>query len=145
MFGKLRFPDVLRRLLPKRRKLLLGAQGEREAARFLKRRGFRIVARGDRGQLGELDLVAIDGRTIVFVEVKTRQSHNAGHPSDAVDLDKQRRLTRLALAFLRRHDLLEYSARFDIVAVTWGAERSDLLVEHFPGAFEAVGIHGMFS
>ena len=73
----------------------LGARGEAAAARLLKRKGYTIVARSDRSRLGEIDLVAVDKRTVVFVEVKTRPSHDTGHPADAVDEDKQRRLTRL--------------------------------------------------
>jgi putative endonuclease len=111
----------------------------------LKRLGYKIVARGERGQLGELDLVAVDGRTVVFVEVKTRESHDAGHPSEAVDAEKQRRLTRLGLDFLKRHDLLECSARFDIVAVTWPSGARRPVIEHIRDAFEAVGRDGMFS
>ena len=56
--------------------------------------------------LGEMDLIAVDQRTVVFVEVKTRKSHQAGHPAEAVGDAKQRRLTRLALGYLKRHDLL---------------------------------------
>jgi putative endonuclease len=123
----------------------LGQRGEKAAARFLKRLGYHIVARGDRSSTGELDLVAVDGRTVVFVEVKTRQSQESGHPTEAVDADKQARLTRLALAYLKRHRLLEHPARFDIVAVTWpeGARRPT--IEHYPNAFEAVGKWGMYS
>ncbi len=83
-----------RRLFPKK---TLGKRGEAAAARFLRRRGYKILARGDRFGPGELDLVALDGKTIVFVEVKTRESAVAGHPADAVDAVKQRRLTRLAV------------------------------------------------
>src|SRR6478736_1225392 len=88
-------------------------RGEDAAARYLKRLGYVIVARGHRDNIGELDLVAVDGRTIVFIEVKTRASHDAGHPADAVDEAKQRRLTRLAISYMKRHDLLECAARFD--------------------------------
>src|SRR5262245_31627517 len=106
--------------------LTLGQRGERAAARYLKRLGYRIVARGERpgAGRGELDLVAVDDRTVVFVEVKTRLSHEAGHPAEAVDREKQRRLSIAALAFLRRHGLLDYPARFDVVAVTWPTEKS---------------------
>ena len=123
----------------------LGQQGERAAERHLRRAGYRIVARRDRGRLGEIDLVALDGRTIVFVEVKTRRSHDAGRPADAVGLEKQRRLTRLALAYLKRHELLEYRSRFDVVAVTWpkGAKRPT--IEHYRNAFEAVGRGQMYN
>jgi putative endonuclease len=123
----------------------LGARGEAAAARFLKRLGYKIVARSDRTALGEIDLVAVDGRTVVFVEVKTRHSHQAGHPVEAVDPAKQARLTRLALAYLKRHDLLECSARFDVVAITWRDPNCGPQIEHFRGAFEATGLGQMFS
>ena len=114
----------LARLVPAR---ALGQRGEGAAASYLKRRGYKIVARGDRAVLGELDLVAVDGRTIVFIEVKTRESHDAGHPAEAVDSSKQRRLTRLALAYLRRHDLLDYPAlrRGGGDLAAWREEASD--------------------
>jgi putative endonuclease len=132
-----------RRLFPP---LSLGQRGERAAAKFLKRQGYHIVARGERPGLGrgELDLVAVDGRTVVFVEVKTRVSSDAGHPADAVDLEKQRRITLWALAFLRRHGLLEHRARFDVVAVHWPAGQKRPRIEHFSNAFEAVGVGQMF-
>jgi len=123
----------------------LGQRGEALAARTLRRKGYTIVARGSRAALGEIDLVVVDGRTVVFVEVKTRRSQDAGHPADAVDDDKQRRLTRLAIAYLRRHGLLEYAARFDVVAITWPPGRGKPTVEHIPRAFSAVGHEGMFS
>jgi putative endonuclease len=123
----------------------LGQRGEAVAAKYLRRRGYKIVARGSRGALGELDLVAVEGRTVVFVEVKTRRSQNSGHPAEAVDDDKQRRLTRLAIGYLRRHGLLECPARFDVIAVTWPAGRGKPTIEHFQQAFQAVGYKGMFS
>ncbi len=122
----------------------LGQRGEAAAARFLKKKGYIIVARSDRMRLGEIDLVAVDNRTVVFVEVKTRRSHEAGHPADAVDEDKQRRLTRLALTYLKRHNLLEYPARFDVVAVTWADDLREPTIEHFEHAFEAVGKWQLF-
>jgi putative endonuclease len=128
-----------------RKPLTLGERGEVWAARYLKRIGYHLVARSERGGLGEIDLVAIDGRTVVFVEVKTRRSHETGHPADAVDHNKQRRLTRLALSWLKRHDLLENAARFDVVAITWSDDASDPRVEHFRNAFEPQGNWQMFS
>ncbi|MAD81183.1 MAG: YraN family protein [Pirellulaceae bacterium] len=122
----------------------LGRRGEAAAARFLKRLGFLIVARSQRDMLGEMDLIAVDQRTVVFVEVKTRKSHQAGHPAEAVGDAKQRRLTRLALGYLKRHDLLEYRARFDVVAVTWPNIQKQPTIEHFPNAFTPVGRHQMF-
>lgn len=123
----------------------LGVRGEQAAARFLKRKRYQIVGRSERDRIGEIDLVAVDGKTIVFVEVKTRTSHDRGHPAEAVDQNKQRRLTRVALSYLRRHDLLEYPARFDVVAVTWPEGEKHPTIEHFLNAFEAVGVGQMFS
>ena len=116
----------------------LGVRGEEAAARYLKRLGYRIVARADRLKPGELDLVAIDRDTVVFVEVKTRESAEAGHPSEA-DAAKQRRLTRAAVTFLKCHGLLESPARFDVVAVIWPAGQRRPTIEHIPNAFEASG------
>ena len=130
---------------PKTQTKALGRRGEATAARMLRRQGYVIVARSERGGIGELDLVAVDRRTVVFVEVKTRRSHDAGHPAEAVDQLKQRRLTRLALAYLKRHDLLEYSARFDVVAITWPQGQRKPTIQHYKNAFEPVGQGQMFS
>lgn len=123
----------------------LGRRGEDAAARFLRRLGYVIVARGHRDKIGEIDLIAVDGRTVVFVEVKTRTGELKGTPAEAVDEDKQRRLTRLAAAYMKRHDLLDCKARFDIVAVTWPAASRQPRIEHIKDAFEAVGMEGLFS
>jgi putative endonuclease len=117
------------------RPLSLGERGERAAAKFLRRIGYKIISRG--GGRGELDVVAVDGRTLVFVEVKTRRGDDAGSPQAAVDLEKQRRITRAAARFLKRHELLDHSARFDVVAVTWPAEARRPTIEHFRAAFSA--------
>ena len=128
--------DWLRRLLPKK---TLGQRGEAAAARYLRRRGYKVLARSHRFGPGELDLVMLDRETIVFVEVKTRQSHDAGLPAEAVDEHKQRRLTMLAVTFLKRHHLLERPARFDVVAITWPDGKWRPTIEHIKNAFEAVG------
>ena len=142
----LRFFRVLRqRLRAWRQPLSLGQRGEREAARFLRKLRYTIVARGQRDYLGEIDLIAVDGRTIVFVEVKTRAGDSTGHPADAVDPRKQQRLTRLATSYLKRHDLLDCATRFDVVAVTWPSASKRPVIEHFKNAFQAVGASGMYS
>jgi putative endonuclease len=133
---------IRRRLLPPRD---LGQKGEAAAARHLVRSGYRIVARGHRSDFGELDLIAVEGKTIVFVEVKTRHSHDAGHPTEAVDEVKQQRLTRAALAYLKKHRLLEFPARFDVIAVTWPQGTRKPMIQHIQGAFEASGRGQMFS
>lgn len=121
----------------------LGARGEAAAARHLRKKGHQIVARGQRNELGEIDLISVDGRTVVFVEVKTRAAHEAGHPADAVDRHKQRRLSRLATSYLKHRGLLDYPARFDVVAVTWPTGARTPIIEHYESAFEALGA-GMY-
>jgi putative endonuclease len=123
----------------------LGDRGEDAAAKFLKRQGFHILARGLDSPLGELDIVAADGRTVVFVEVKTRRSDDAGRPSEAIDQRKEQRMTQAALAYLKSNRLLNYSARFDVVAITWPDDASKPTIEHFKNAFSAVGARQFFS
>ncbi len=123
----------------------LGMRGEAAAEKFLKRQGHKIIGRRLRTRLGELDIVSVDGRTIVFVEVKTwRNRIGFDHPADAVDLKKQRQLTRAAVAFLKQRGLLnKYAARFDVIAVVWPEGDRRPKIEHIKNAFEAVG-HGEF-
>jgi putative endonuclease len=120
-----------------RRPKSLGYLGERAAEKYLKRKGYKIVARGERLRGGELDLVAVDGRTVVFVEVKTRRSNEAGTPAEAVDARKEMHLTRAAMAFLKRHSLEGYACRFDVIAVTRPEQGQEPRIEHIVNAFEA--------
>jgi putative endonuclease len=119
----------------------LGDRGERAAARFLRRRGYRIVLRGFRTPHGEIDLIARDGDTLVFVEVKARRR---GEPAEAVTREKQTRLSLASLQFLKRYGLLEQRCRFDVVAVVWADDRREPRIEHFPNAFEVQGRGQMF-
>ena len=123
----------------------LDQRGEHAAARHLKRQGYKIIAQRLRLGGGELDIVAVDGRTVVFVEVKTRASHDKGHPAEAVDEAKQRQLCRLGLIYLKRHGLLDHSARFDVVAITWPEGVIRPTIEHYRSAFEPSGMGQMFS
>jgi putative endonuclease len=122
----------------------LGARGEREAERLLKSKGYRILERSLQMQQGEIDLVAVDGRTIVFVEVKTRTTDDPREPFEAVDRAKQRQVAKLALVYLKRHQLLEHAARFDVVGVNWPAGQSPI-VRHYENAFESTERGQMFS
>ena len=123
----------------------LGRAGEEYAARYLRRQGFRVVARGVRYARGELDLVAWDGPTLVFVEVKTRISSQRGLPGEAVDQRKQRRMTRAAMLYLKQHRLLNHPCRFDVVAIVWPPASRQPEIELIRNAFEAVGSEGFFS
>ncbi len=96
----------------------LGRQGEELAGRFLARQGYRLLARNYRTRLGEIDIVAEEGRTVVFVEVKTRRAHDCGHPAEAVTPAKCRQISKAALQFLGETGREGQEARFDVVAVT---------------------------
>lgn len=118
---------------------LLGNKGERAAARHLRSLGYKILSRQYANRWGELDLIAIDGDSIVFVEVKTRRSSAAGHPVEAVTRDKQRRMTQQALAWLKRRKLLDRRARFDVIAIVWPVGAKEPEITHYRNAFEPVG------
>jgi putative endonuclease len=123
----------------------LGQRGEDFAVRYLKQLGYHIVGRQVDLRVGELDIVAVDSRTVVFVEVKTRTSDAAGTPAEAVDQQRQERMTRAGLAYLKAHGLLEYSARFDVIALTWPDGDRTPTVEHIRDAFPAIGRGQFFS
>jgi putative endonuclease len=97
--------------------LLQGRKGERIAGRFLLRQGFDILARRYRGRSGELDIIAFEEQTLVFIEVKSRSSRKFGEPWEFVDWRKQQILRRTAEEFIADHDLGQFSYRFDIVSV----------------------------
>ena len=124
---------------------VFGNKGERLAARFLRRQGFKILARQYSNRFGEIDLIALDGRSVVFVEVKTRRSTAAGHPVEAITAGKQKKLTQVALAFLKRHALLEHPARFDVVTVLWPETSGKPEIKHYRNAFPPVGTGQMYS
>jgi putative endonuclease len=122
-----------------------GNRSERAAARFLTRSGLRVVARNFSCPLGELDLVALDGPCVVFVEVRSTGGADADRPAESVDAAKQRRLTDLALYFLRQRRLLDHAARFDVLAVSWPPAAREPHIVHHRQAFESVGRFQMFS
>jgi putative endonuclease len=117
----------------------LGEQGERAAAGYLRRRGYKIVARRRRLRYGEFDIVAVDGRTVVFVEVKTRRSEGEIRPADSIGPERRRRMSRAAVAYLKSFGLLDYPARFDIVEVVWPKDARRPTIRHHANAFPAEG------
>lgn len=112
----------------------VGRRGESAARRHLEEAGYRILAARFRNRLGEIDLVARDGETIVFVEVKTRRSRSRGRPEEGVTEAKQRRLARVADSFLSSRRLQGRDCRFDVVAVEEAGDGS-LEIRHIPDAF----------
>lgn len=115
----------------------LGARGEIAAERHLLKLGHIIVDRGFNDGQGEIDLITVDADTVVFVEVKTRTSDLAGMPVESVDENKQYRITRTAISFMKRHDLLESRSRFDVISIEWPNPKLQPKISHFENAFEA--------
>jgi putative endonuclease len=97
--------------------LLRGRKGERIACRYLMQLGFDILARRYRNRSGEVDIIAFEKETLVFVEVKTRSSRQFGEPWEFVDWRKRHILRRTAEGFIADHNLNRYTYRFDIVSV----------------------------
>jgi putative endonuclease len=115
----------------------LGRRGEEEAAKYLRGLGYRIVARRERVLRGDIDIVALDGRTVVFVEVRTRSNTLHGHPAETVGFSKQRRVAELANAYIRRHRLQDCHVRIDVVTATFDGPDGKPAIEHFQNAFES--------
>lgn len=114
----------------------LGAEGEARAATFLARRGYRIEGRNVRAGGVEVDLIVSRGRTVVFVEVKTRRTDAFGPPELAVDGAKQARLVRAAASWLHEHPGRARRCRFDVVTCRPHGSGNWRIV-HWPGAFDA--------
>ena len=110
-----------------------GKLGEEMALCFLQQQGFRLLKRNYRAGHKEIDLVMRQGDTIVFIEVKARNSTAYGTPAEAVGFRKQRNLLEAAQTFLAQNGYYETSARFDVVEVDLGKG----LVRHIPNAFMA--------
>jgi len=117
---------------------LFGQSAESEAEQFLRRKGYRILARNERAPSGELDLVTRSGSVLVFVEVKARGSSTHGGAVEAVDGRKQARLVRLAAQYLARHRLRDQPCRFDVILCAGGTGGPEV-VEHIEHAFEVPG------
>ena len=115
--------------------LTLGAQGEELAAGFLTKKRYDILERNFRCKGGEVDIVARDGKTLVFVEVKTRRSDTYGVPQLAVTPFKQRQISKAALTWLAKHRLMDNAARFDVIAIVL-RDPAVPEIEHIRNAFE---------
>jgi putative endonuclease len=122
-----------------------GSRSERAAAQFLRQLGYRILLHNYSCPYGELDLIALDGQCVVFVEVRSTGQDDTTRPAASVDAAKQKRLTNLALHFLQQHRLLNHSARFDVLAMSWPDGQRRPTIVHYPNAFEAVGRFQMYS
>ena len=117
---------------------LFGQAGESAAEEYLRRKGYRIVARNLRSPLGELDLVAEDGQVLVFVEVKARRTDAFGGAIHAVHHRKQEKLIQLAAQYLARRHIKDRLCRFDVVLLQ-GSDATVPQIEHIQNAFEISG------
>lgn len=114
----------------------LADRGENVAAKYLRNSGCRIIARNFTCPLGEIDIIARQGPTLIFVEVKTRTEDDPT-PEEQVGPEKQMRLSRLARYYLSRFGTPQPKARLDVVAVVW-SKRSGPVIRHTPDAFAVV-------
>ena len=110
--------------------------GETLAATHLRKRGYEILAQNYRAERGEIDLIVQDNGFIVFVEVKTRQSLKFGLPQAAVTQQKQRQISKVALAYLQAQNLLDAPCRFDVIAIHLSPQLELLRLEQIESAFE---------
>jgi putative endonuclease len=116
-----------------------GRLGEAFAAEYLVRQGYEILEKNYRRQFGEVDIVARDRGTLVFVEVKTRHSHLYGAPVEAVDKRKQRQLSKIAQGYLLSCQLHDTAARFDVIGVTLDKNNQPAQIELIRNAFDFAG------
>src|SRR5262252_4753354 len=118
-----------------RARVIFGKSGEDLACEELERRGYAILARRYRRRGGEIDIIARDGETMVFVEVKARDGRAFGEAAEAVTGWKRRRLVQTAVDYLARHRLTDRPCRFDVVSIHVDAGRT--VVDLFQNAFDA--------
>ncbi|MBU0991667.1 MAG: YraN family protein [Proteobacteria bacterium] len=105
-----------------------GKKAEGIAARHLAKNGYRILEKNYRTRAGEIDLIAMDGPTIVFVEVKARRSDSYGLPKEAVSYHKQKKITMSAQYYLKETGNPDVKARFDVVSICMAGNRSSIEV-----------------
>lgn len=116
----------------------LGNRGERIAASFLRKQGCQIIEKNYHSLLGEIDIVAKEGESIVFVEVKTRRSTDFGLPEEALSYDKRRRLSKLALNYLAHRRIEDTNCRFDVVSILMDnnkVKHIELIKNAFPAVY----------
>ncbi|MDO8675401.1 MAG: YraN family protein [Candidatus Omnitrophota bacterium] len=114
----------------------LGRWGEERAAEFLKAKGYRILERNYKNKIGEIDVIASDGKILIFVEVKTRRSLAYGQPYDSVTRHKQMKIARVAFSYLKyRCGTVDVNARFDVISIVRDGS-GQTRIEHIPHAFD---------
>ncbi len=122
-----------------------GQRSERVAARFLRRLGYRILARNLADQRGEIDLLALDNMTLVVIEVRSTESSELQTVANSVNAAKQRRISNATLRFLKRRRLLNIAVRFDVLVIRWPAGQREPEIRHYRNAFQSTGRFQMHS
>ena len=117
-----------------KQRLRLGKLGEDLALKKLEELGYRCITRNYRCPLGEMDLIAREGDTLVFIEIKTRKNKSLGYAKEAIDGRKRRQLSKVALAYMKANECCEVKSRFDVVAIN--LNRDDVELEVIKNAFE---------
>jgi len=112
----------------------LGTKGEDLAVTFLKKKGYKIIARNYKTFIGEIDIIAKDGNITVFIEVKTRTNDSFGYPFVAVNTKKKKKLKNLALLYLKNKGQ-ESPVRFDVFSIFY-MDNGKKVIEHIKDAFE---------
>jgi putative endonuclease len=121
-----------------RERLELGKRGEDLALRKIQALGYRCVSRNYRCSLGEMDLIARDGDTLVFLEIKTRKGKTLDYAKEAIDGRKRRQLSKVALAYMKANNCCDVKSRFDVVAINLrrGKEEIEVIRDAFELAYE---------
>lgn len=116
-----------------------GKKGEVLAADFLQKQGYTIIQLNYRCNIGEIDIVAKDGETLVFVEVKARSGYRFGNPKEAISYAKRKRISKIAMFYLKKTGNTRVKARFDVVAIHPAENSEEPRVELIRNAFELAG------
>ncbi|MBA4395947.1 MAG: YraN family protein [Syntrophus sp. (in: bacteria)] len=116
------------------RRIRTGKRGEDLAVAYLRKAGYQIVAQNYRCLYGEVDVIALDGDTIVFIEVKSRKSETFGQPQEAVGREKRKKLSRISLHYIQQKRLESCNARFDVIVVRMSPDGNQ--IELIPNAFD---------
>ncbi len=111
----------------------IGNKGESIAEEYLKQKGYKIIQRNYRCRFGEIDIIAKDGNTVVFTEVRTKQNNNFGSPQESITPAKIEKISKASLSFIQEKKMAGFSYRFDLIAITFSQGRQN--IEHIENAF----------
>jgi putative endonuclease len=113
----------------------LGKKGEAAALKYLKNKKYKVISTGFRFHRAEIDIVAFDKKTLVFIEVKTRSNQHFGFPEEAVSAAKQDQIRKAAEGYLVINKLVDLECRFDVLSLMFDEELQNFSIKHFVNAF----------